>query len=368
MNALLLVGICLHVCLVRCHAETEDFGRTAAGIPVKRYTLRNNRGMIAKIISRGATLNELHVPDRAGNMADVTLGFDNVAGYESDGNQHFGCTTGRVCNRIANGRFTLNGREYSLAINNDPNHLHGGLERSLDKVVWDGCEIRTRCGPGVEFRYTSPDGEEGYPGNLNVVVRYVLTSANELRIEYSATTDADTPVNLTNHAYFNLAGAGSETVLNHEFMLNARHYTPTDRTLIPTGEIAAVAGTPLDFTKPHLIGERIDTLSDTAALGYDHNFVLSGKPNRLSLAAWLRDPASGRTLLVYTTQPGIQVYSGNFLKGQTGKGGRAYAHRSAICLETQHYPDSVNKPGFPSIILKPGRTYTHTCVYLFTAE
>jgi aldose 1-epimerase len=344
------------------------FGKTADGQSVEVFTLKNSKGMVAKVMTLGATLTELHVPDKNGKMADVVLGFDDVAGYQSDNNQYFGCTTGRVCNRIAKGKFTLDGKEYTLAINNQPNHLHGGVKRSLDKVIWKGEAAPTNRGSAVRFTYTSPDGEEGYPGKLSVTVTYTLTENNRLRINYAATTDKPTPVNLTNHAYFNLGGAGSDTVLDHELMIAADTYTPTDDTLIPTGKIEPVAGTPLDFTKPTRIGDRIEQLTKTAALGYDHNYVLRQRENRPTLAARLKDPKSGRVLTVLTTEPGIQFYSGNFLKDQKGKGGKVYKHRSALCLETQHYPDSVNKPSFPTTILKPGETYQHVCVYAFSAE
>lgn len=348
--------------------ELKPFGKTSDGKAVDEYVLTNTHGMTVSIISRGATIRRIVTADRSGKMADVVNGFDDVAGYEGDGNQYFGCTTGRVCNRIAGGKFTLDGKEYTLATNNDPNHLHGGAERSLDKVVWKGKLIEPQGGVGAAFSYTSPDGEEGYPGNLKITVRYTLTDENKLSIHYLATTDAATPVNLTNHAYFNLSGAGSATVLDHELKLEADSYTPTDDTLIPTGEIAGVKGTVLDFRKSTRLGDRIERLTDTAALGYDHNFVLRNNTGRNALAATLRDPSSGRTLKIYTQEPGIQLYSGNFLKGQTGKGGKTYAHRSAMCLEDQHYPDSVNQPEFPSTILRPGETYKKSTVYEFSAE
>ncbi|MEW4527808.1 aldose epimerase family protein [Maioricimonas sp. JC845] len=346
----------------------EPFGKTKDGTPVERYTLSNGNGIVARLMTRGATLTELHVPDKDGNVADVVLGFDDVAGYESEGNQYFGCTAGRVANRIAEGKFTLDGHEYTLAINYEPNHLHGGTERSLDKVVWKAKTVKTKFGDGVRFTYTSPDGEEGYPGKLRVTVTYTLSDDNDLRIAYFATTDRATPVNLTNHSYFNLSGHGSETVLDHRLKINADRYTPTDDTLIPTGELAAVEGTPLDFRKMRRIGKEIDELVETASLGYDHNFVLNGEAGKLRLAARVKDPESGRVLIVRTTEPGIQFYSGNFLHGQTGKGGKEYPLRSAICLETQHFPNSVNEPDFPSVILKPGEKYRHVCVYTLKAE
>ncbi|MGB4708513.1 MAG: aldose epimerase family protein [Fuerstiella sp.] len=341
--------------------QVDDFGSTQDGTAVEIYTLKSSTGLTAKIMTRGATLVQLHVPDKDGKSEDVILGWDDVAGYESEDNQYFGCSTGRVCNRIALGKFSLEGKEYSLATNNEPNHLHGGAERSLDKVVWKAKGYSNDKGQGVRFTYVSPDGEEGYPGELKITVTYfVPADANRLTISYKATTDKATPVNLTNHAYFNLSGAGSDTVLDHMLQLNADTYTPTDETLIPTGTIDSVEGTPLDFRKIKKIGARIEKLTNTGALGYDHNFVLNPKPNDdspFNLAAVLRDPASGRTLRISTDQPGIQFYSGNFLKGQKGKSGKTYAHRSAVCLETQHFPDSVNHENFPSTILKPGEEF-----------
>jgi aldose 1-epimerase len=295
-------------------------------------------------------------------MADVVLGFDSVQGYESPANQYFGCTTGRVCNRIKHGRFTLEGYGYVLAANNGPNHLHGGTRRSLDKVLWSADVRMVGDTPTATFRYTSPDGEEGYPGALQIEVTYSLPSEHELEIDYAATTDRPTPVNLTNHAYWNLGGHGSASVLDHELTIAAERYTPTDDTLIPTGAIALVASTPLDFRQPTSIGLRIEALAGTAAGGYDHNYVLRDSPG-LRPAATLRDPQSGRVLTVLTDQPGLQFYSGNFLNGQRGKGGAVYGHRSALCLESQHFPDSVNQPRFPSTILRPGSTLQTTTIY-----
>ncbi len=347
------------------------FGTTKDGNEVQLFTIKNGKGLVAKVMTRGATLVQLHVPDANGKSADVVLGFDDVSGYESDSNQYFGCTAGRVCNRIAGGKFSLGGHDYSLAINDDPNHLHGGVERSLDKVLWKATPISNDRGEGVTFKYTSPDGEEGYPGTLDVTVRYFIPKdANRLSIQYTAKTDKATPVNLTNHTYFNLAGEGSDTVLDHLLKLNADSYTPVDDTLIPTGKIKSVEGTELDFRKPTRIGKRIDPLTSTSAIGYDHNFVLNkpkdDRPYRF--AALLRDPKSGRTLRVSTTEIGIQFYSGNFLKGQKGKGGKVYAHRSAICLETQHFPDSVHHDNFPSTILQPGETYKSSTTFNFPSE
>ena len=348
--------------------EPKEFGKTKDGVPVEVYTLKSSKGLVAKIMTRGATLTELHIPDRSGEVADVILGFDNVTGYESEDNQYFGCTTGRVCNRIAKGKFKLDGKEYTLAVNNEPNHLHGGKEKSLDKVVWKARPWAGEKASGVVFTYTSPDGEEGYPGNLKITVNYsVPKDKNNLSIVYTATTDKATPVNLTNHAYFNLAGAGAKTVLGHQLRLNADKYTPTDDTLIPTGEIAKVEGTDLDFRKMIRIGKRVKNFDEKPSLGYDHNFVLNPKAQgkKMVFAGVLREPKSGRTMRIQTTEPGIQFYSGNFLKGQKGKDGKTYAHRSAVCLETQHFPDSINQPKFPTTVLKPGSEYRSQTILQF---
>lgn len=346
-------------------AGPKEFGKTADGTMVEMYTLENKNHMVAKVITLGATLTELHVPDKNGKLADVALGFDTTAEYQSDANQFFGCTTGRVANRINKGKFTLDGKEYILATRKGQNHLHGGVTRSLDKVVWKGEKVKGEN--AVHFTYTSPDGEEGYPGTLSLTVTYTLTDKNEIRIDYQATTDKATPVNVTNHSYFNLAGAGADTVLDQELQVAADRYTPTNEELIPTGKIAPVAGTPIDFTKPAKMEGRVEPLFKTHTLGLDHNFVLNSQDVKTP-AARLRDPASGRTLTLYTDQPAVQIYSGNFLKGQKGKGGKIYKQRSALCLETQYYPDAVNQPSFPSIILKPGQTYRHTCIYAFSNE
>lgn len=349
---------------------SEPFGKTAEGEAVELYTLKNDAGFTAKVMTRGATLVQLLAPDRNGKFEDVILGFDSVTGYESEDNQYFGCTTGRVCNRIAKGKFSLDGKDYTLAVNNEPNHLHGGAKRSLDKVVWKAKPFTNERGQGVSFTYTSPDGEEGYPGALKVTVNYlVLKDKNNLSIRYTATTDKATPVNLTNHAYFNLAGQGSPTITNHMLSINADQYTPTDDSLIPTGKLENVEGTNLDFRKMTKIGKRIDELTDTPAIGYDHNFVLrapeaADKPMRP--AATLFEKESGRRLRIMTTEPAIQFYTGNFLKGQKGKGGKTYAHRSALCLETQHFPDSINHPTFPTTVLKPDGKFESQTVLNFT--
>jgi aldose 1-epimerase len=351
---------------VFAEVKVSHFGKTADGKEVQAFTITNKNGVMVKLLSRGATLAEWHVPDKNGEMADCVFGFDDVAGYESKGNGYFGATIGRVGNRIAGGKFKLDGKEYTLAKNDGPNTLHGGGKRSFDKVIWNGQPSGNA--QGVVFKYVSPDGEEGFPGKLTVRVTYTLTDKNELRINYEAMTTKDTPINLTNHAYFNLSGAGSPTILDHELMIAADHYTPVDETLIPTGEIAPVEGTPLDFREFHKIGERVDQLNDKPGKGYDHNFVLNNQTGNLALAAKVRDPKSGRVLSVFTTEPGVQFYGGNFLDGVKGKGGKAYNYRTAFCLETQHYPNSVNTPTFPSTILHPGQTYKHTCVYQITSE
>jgi aldose 1-epimerase len=368
--ALVLGSLPLALCLAAQAGSDlsapSPFGKTSDGTAVELYTLKNKKGMVAKLMTLGATLVELHVPDKSGQLADVVLGFDDVVGYQSDKNQYFGCTTGRVANRIAKGRFTLDGKEYKVAVNNGPNHLHGGVKRSLDKVVWKAEPVKGAN--AVRFSYTSPDGEEGFPGNLAITVTYTLTDDGTLRIDYTATTDKATPVNLTNHSYFNLAGAGSGTALDHDLMIAADEYIPVDDTLIPTGKIAPVAGTPMDFTKPTRIGARVDALVKTPTMGYDHCYVLRKRGAEPTLAAKLRDPKSGRVMTVLTTEPGVQLYTGNFLSGQKGKGGKTYNQRDAVCLETDHFPDSVNHPEFPSIILRPGQTYRQTCIYAFSTE
>ncbi|MCA9125500.1 MAG: galactose mutarotase [Planctomycetales bacterium] len=368
--ALLLLGLST-LSAPAAEIQVENFGKTKTGDDVELFTLSNDLGMQAKVMTRGATLVELHVPDRDGKMADVVLGFDNVQGYESDENAYFGCTAGRVCNRIAKGKFSLNGRDYQLAINNEPNHLHGGVEKSLDKVVWSGKSFENDRGQGVTLTYLSPDGEEGYPGNLTVKVTYLLMKdKNNLSVRFTATTDQATPVNLTNHAYFNLAGHGSATILDHQLRINADRYTAVDDTLIPTGELVSVDGTPLDFRKLTNIGKRIAEVVDTPTLGYDHNYVLNAaednKPMRF--AAALFDKDSGRRMRIMTTEPGIQLYTGNFLAGARGKAGKTYAHQSACCLETQHFPDSINHPAFPSTVLEPGQTFQSQTIFAFSTD
>jgi aldose 1-epimerase len=345
----------------------KPFGQTADGQDVDLYVLANASGTQAKVITYGGIVTELHVPDRDGKLGDVVLGFDDLKGYLA-GHPYFGCLVGRVANRIAKGRFTLDGKEYKVATNNGPNALHGGL-KGYDKVVWKAGKAAADDGKAsLELSYPSKDGEEGYPGNLSCTVTYTLTDDNELRIDYRATTDRPTPVNLTNHSYFNLAGPASGDILGHEIMLAADRYTPVDDMLIPTGEIKPVRGTPLDFTKPEKIGARIDRLKGDPG-GYDHNFVINGGGGKLALAARVHEPKTGRVMEVHTTEPGVQFYTGNFLDGTVkGKGGVVYKKHQGLCLEAQHFPDSVNHPDFPSIVLKPGQTYTQTTVYKFSAK
>lgn len=345
--------------------ESSPFGTTASGDEATLFTLTNTRGRVAKVTDFGATLVALQMPGRDGALADVVLGFDDVAGYESDANQYFGCTVGRVANRIAKGRFFLDGEDFELAVNNDPNHLHGGA-RGFGQRMWNAKPLEE--GAAVRFTRASPDGEEGYPGRVSLSVTYTLTDEDELRIDYQAKTNAPTPINLTHHSYFNLAGAGSGTVLDHVLTIDAARYTPTDDTLIPTGELADVAGTPLDFTSPTRVGERLDALLDTPTLGYDHNYALDSEGGALARACRLEDPASGRVLEIWTTEPGLQLYTGNYLRGQAGKGGANYEQRGALCLETQHFPDSVHHANFPSTILRPGEAYKQTTVHRFSAE
>lgn len=353
--------------------EQRAFGTTQDGAPASLYVLRNGRGTEAHLTDFGATLVALHLRDRDGEVADVVLGFDDVSGYESDSNQYFGSTVGRVANRVALGRFTLDGRTYQLATNNDPNHLHGG-DRGYSHRMWTA---EPHAGvAAVTFRLTSEDGDEGYPGQVDAEVTYTLTEDDEVVVEYRATADQPTPVNLTHHSYFNLAGAGSPSVLDHTLQVGATRYTPTDDTLIPTGELAPVEGTPLDFREPEVIGARIAALDDTAAIGYDHNYAVRTaalEPTAAAVmgagpVAVLRDPGSGRTLELYSDQPGLQFYSGNFLMGATGKGGAVYPHRSACCLETQGFPNAINEPGFPSVMLRPGEEYRHFTVHRFLVD
>jgi aldose 1-epimerase len=353
------------------------FGKTRAGKAVDLYALSIDKGMTVKVITYGATVTEIWAPDRAGQLSDVNLGFDTLKTYEKS-NPFFGCVVGRYANRIAKGRFTLDGKEYKLATNNGPNHLHGG-NKGFDKYVWEWVNEKRgrRAFPGgksgkaefvsITLRHVSPDGDEGFPGKVTALVTYTLTDRNELRIDYSATTDKPTVVNLTNHAYFNLAGHDKGDVLGHELTLKASRYTPADNTNIPTGKLDPVKGTPFDFTQPTTIGARIDKVKDTG--GYDVNYVIDGKPGTLRLAAVVREPKSGRVMEMETTEPGVQFYTGNFLDGTPkGKGGAVYKKHSAFCLEAQHYPDTPNKREFPTAVLRPKETYTQTTVYRFSAK
>jgi len=349
--------------------KKEPFGKTKDGQAVDLYTFSNASGMEVRAMTYGGIILSIKVPDRNGKFDDVTLGFDSLEPYLAN-STFFGALVGRYGNRIGKARFKLDGKEYKLAVNNGPNALHGGL-KGFDKVIWQAESFDKPEGVGVVFRYTSPDGEEGYPGTLQVLVTYTLTDKNELTLDYHATTDKATPVNLTNHAYFNLAGPGVRDILDHQMMINADNTTPVDSTLIPTGEIKSVEGTPFDFRKPTAIGARIDANDQQIKYGpgYDHNFVLNRKGEGLSLAARVVEPTTGRVMEVSTTEPAVQFYTGNFLDGTlTGKGGHVYKRRYAFCLETQHFPDSPNKPSFPSTIVKPGETYTSKTVYAFSVE
>jgi aldose 1-epimerase len=341
------------------------FGRTPDGTAVESFTLRNAHGIEVRAITYGAVIVSLRVPDRAGRFDDIVLGHDDLAGYLRQPS-YFGAVVGRYGNRIAKGRFTLDGKTYTLATNNGPNHLHGGV-KGFDKVVLKGESASTSDGASVTLRYTSPDGEEGYPGTLSARVTYTLTDRDELRFEYAATTDKPTVVNLTQHSYFNLTG-GKTDILGHQLTLDADRFTPVDATLIPLGPLAPVEGTPFDFRKPTAIGARIgqDDEQLRRGGGYDHNFVVNRTGEGLVHAARLVDPVSGRTLDVQTTEPGVQFYSGNFLDGTvTGKGGVVYKKRWALCLETQHFPDSPNQPTFPSAVLRPGQEYRSKTVLTF---
>lgn len=342
----------------------EVFGKLPDGREAHRFVCRNAAGAVMKLTDYGATLVELHVPDREGRLGNVVLGFPTLEGYLQH-TAYFGCTVGRYANRIAGGKFTLDGQEYTLAANNGSNHLHGGL-RGFDKVLWTAEEFTDERGVGVAFTYRSADGEEGYPGNLDTWAVYTLTGENVLRIEWTATTDRPTVVNLTNHAYWNLAGEGN--ILEHELMLAADEYLPVNEGLIPTGQRAAVAGTPLDFTRPHTVGSRLAALKadQPPPGGYDHCYVLRSQDGSLALAARLREPACGRVLEVWTTQPGIQLYTGNFLDGGETNGG--FAQHAALCLETQHWPDSPNREEFPSTVLRPGETYRQVSEFRFRTD
>jgi len=342
--------------------KKQAFGKTADGENVDLYTLTNTNGLKAKIMTYGGIVTSLETPDRNGNFADIVLGCDSLDEYIK-GSPYFGALIGRFGNRIAKGKFTLDGVEYTLATNNGPNHLHGGI-KGFDKVVWNAKQMQTDQGPALKLTYRSRDGEEGYPGNLSCTVIYTLTNNNELKISYEAKTDKATVINLTHHSYFNLGGHNSGDILGHELIINADRFTPVDKDLIPTGEIKPVKGTPMDFTKPMAIGSRIKQVQG----GYDHNYVLNSSDGSLALAASVYEPKSGRVMEIFTTEPGIQFYTGNFLDGSVKGKGAVYNKHNGFCLETQHFPDSPNKPNFPSVVLKPGEKYTQLTVYKFSAR
>lgn len=365
-----LLSLCLIMSVASCaNQKAQSVNRLTRqrigqvdGKRIYIYTLINDTGIKAKIMNYGAILFSLEVPDGESRLEDVTLGYATLEEYVGS-SKYFGATIGRYGNRIDKGKFMLEGREYTLSVNNGENHLHGGL-RGFNKVVWDSKAIRSDQGIGVQLTYLSPDGEEGYPGNLRTTVAYILTRDNQLKIEYAAQTDKSTPVNLTHHSFWNLSGGVKRNILGHELMLNADSYLPVNEGLIPTGEIRSVKSTPMDFTSPVPIGSRIDQVPG----GYDHTYVLNRRDDgrELILAADVYDSQSGRGMRVYTTEPGIQFYSGNFLDGTIiGKDNRVYNKYDAFCLETQHFPNSPNQPEFPSVILQPGQMYSHRCIYQF---
>jgi aldose 1-epimerase len=349
--------------------KKESFGTLPDGTSVDLYTITNAQGTEIRATNYGGIVVSLRVPDKKGNLDDIALGFDDLKGYLAN-TPYFGAIIGRYGNRIANGKFTLDGKEYTLARNNGPNSIHGGL-KGFNKVAWQAEPFQSPVGVGIILSYTSKDGEEGYPGNFKTKVTYTLTEKNEWIIDYEAVTDKATPVNLTEHTYFNLAGEGKGDVLGHILQLNASRFTPVDQNLIPTGELRPVKSTPLDFTQPTAIGARIDADYEQLRLGhgYDHNFVIDRKDSDPVLAARVKEPTSGRVLEVYTTEPGVQLYTGNFLDGTiTGKGGHVYKQRFGFCLETQHFPDSPNHPDLPTTILRPGQTYHSRTIYKMSAE
>ena len=343
--------------------EKQAFGKTTDGTDVDLYTLANTKGLKVQITTYGGIVTSLQVPDRDGNFDDIVLGCDTLDDYLK-GHPNFGAIIGRYANRIAKAKFTLKGVEYKLAANNGPNHLHGGI-KGFDKAVWNAEQTHADDdNVSLILTYLSKDGEEGYPGNLSSTVIYTLTNDNELKISYEAETDKTTILNLTNHSYFNLAGHNSGDILTHELMLNAEHFTPVDDELIPTGEIELVKGTPMDFTMPYTIGSRIAQVG----IGYDHNYALISGEQELRLAARVYEPKSGRVMEIYTTQPGVQFYTGNFLSGFKGKTGAVYDKHAGFCLETQHFPDSPNNPQFPSVVLEPRQKYKHLTVHKFSVR
>ncbi|MEX3777360.1 aldose epimerase family protein [Pseudomonas sp. MYb118] len=375
---LCLLGLSMMIATLPAHAtglssDMKSFGKTSDGTPVEQYVLRNSHGMQASVITYGATLQALEVPDKHGKFADVVLGFDDVQGYQN-GKAYFGATIGRFGNRLANGAFELDGKRYQVPQNDGSNSLHGGPQ-GFDKHVWKAKPIKSKDAVGVTLTYVSADGEMGFPGTLKTEVTYSLNDRNELRIDYKASTDKPTVLNLTNHSYFNLAGAGNGDVLQQQATLHASHYTPVNEKLIPTGELAPVAGTPMDFTQPTAIGQHIKAdhpqlkFAEPKQGGFDFNWVLDTRGDVGKLAAQVSDPQSGRQLQLYTSEPGVQFYTSNFLDGSVkGKAGKTYAHWSAFTLETQHYPDAPNQPNFPSTRLDPGKTYTQSTVLKFSTQ
>ncbi len=344
--------------------EKQPFGKTADGKKVDLYTLTNTNGLTAKITNYGGIVTSLQVPDSNGNFTDIVLGYDNLDDYIKNNSPYFGAIVGRFAGRIAKGKFTLKGVEYKLATNNGPNHLHGGI-KAFDKVVWDAEQMQTDEGPALKLTYLSPDGEEGYPGNLACTVIYPLTNNNELKVSYEAETDKTTVVNFTHHSYFNLAGHNSGNILGHILMINADNFAATDDLFIPTGEIKSIKGTPLDFTKPTPIGSNIAKTNG----GYEHTYVLNSSCGSLALVARAYEPKTGRVMEVFTTQPGVKLYTGNYLDGSiTGKDQAVYNKHAAFCLETQHFPDSPNHSNFPSTVLVPGEKYTHLIVHKFSTR
>jgi aldose 1-epimerase len=343
--------------------EKSEFGKLPDGSRVTRYTLTNKNGVVARVLDYGAILTELDVPDRNGNKADIVLGFKDLNDYV-ERSPFFGATAGRYANRIARGKFTLDGTQYTLFVNNGPNSLHGG-KKGFDKRMWKAEPTETADGPSIKFTYVSPDGEEGYPGTLSTTCVYTLGDDNSLKIHFVATTDKPTVLNLTNHSYFNLAGEGTGTILDHVLTINADRYAVVDDTQIPTGELRPVKGTSMDFTTPHVIGQRIAQVQP----GYDHNYCLNSAGATPGFAARAKDPKSGRVLEVWTTQPGVQLYTGNYLDGTLkGPSGGNYPKHAGFCLETQHYPDSPNRREFPTTVLRPGETFDQTTVWKFSAE
>lgn len=350
----------------RLTANVNEWAKTDSGEAINAFSLSNEHGVKAVILELGGILHNLHVPDKDGNTVDILLGCETVEDYMND-SPHFGATTGRYANRIAKGKFSLDGTEYTLALNNPPNHLHGGTI-GYGKVLWKGESFQNDQEVGVKLHYFSKDMEEGYPGNLHTTVTYTLNNDNELKIYFESTTDKPTVVNLTNHAYYNLSGHNAGTILDHELTIRATHYTPCDETLIPTGKIETLVGTPLDFTASKTIGTDIDAIPGDPG-GYDHNYVLDHEGKDLALAAHVTDPKSGRIMEIWNDEPGLQFYTGNFLDGSfTGKRGAVYSKHSGFCLESQKFPDSPNQPDFPSATLRPGEKYEHTIVMKFSAE